>query len=110
MKICDTALSKYIEVYGMSTPDIHIFIRTNQEHIVMCWSYEYRIFNYLRSSDDYRPPPNGKTNHVYGFIHEIGHMTFLTDNGIFDEGWADYTAGFRIISEVYRELGDNAWP
>jgi len=109
LKICDTALPKYMEIFGMSTPDIQIFIFTNQEQVSLGCTANYRIFNYVRSIDDFKPPPNGP-HHVYGFIHEIGHLLFMTDNGTFNEGWADYVAGFRIVSEVYRELGENVWP
>ncbi|UCE10764.1 MAG: hypothetical protein JSW61_02190, partial [Candidatus Thorarchaeota archaeon] len=108
LKICETGFLKYVEVFGLSTADIHIFIRTNQESLFACYSHEYRIFNYLRSIDDCRPPPNG-AHHVYGFLHEMGHMVFSTDNGAFNQGWAHYAAS-RIVDEVYRELGDTAWP
>lgn len=56
-------------------------------------------------------PPNITGIHwVYGFIAELGHIMFLTDNNEFDEGWAYYAASIRILPEVYSQLGDNAWP
>ena len=109
LKICDTALAKYLEVFAMTTPDIHIFIRTDLDDLFACAvPHEYQIFNYLRGMSDCAPPPSGP-HHVYGFIHEIGHLMFMTDNGIFNEGWAHYAAS-KIVDEVYRELGDTAWP
>lgn len=111
LKICDIALSKYQKVFGMSSPNIHVFIYSDAERLSLgTTAWNYRIYNHLRSIDDFKPPTMGGAHHVYGFIHEIGHIMFNTDNSTFDEGWAHYAASFRIVREVYRELGDDIWP
>ena len=109
LKICDTALSKYVEVFGMSTSDIHVLINTSSSDLSLgCSTGDYRIFLYLPGERYFRPPPYGP-NHVYGYIHEIGHLMFLTYNEGFNEGWSHYTAS-KIVDQVYHELGDDAWP
>lgn len=111
LKICQIALFKYLGVFGMSSPSIHVFIYTNASDIILGTTpFNYRIYLYIRSIEDLGPPTMSHPHHVYGFIHEIGHIMFTTDNSIFNEGWANYAAGFRIVSEVYHYLGDNAWP
>lgn len=111
LKICDTALSKYLAIFGISCPNIHVFIYIESERPVEyplgTTPENYRIYSYLASTYDLRPSARAW---VYGYTHEIGHIIFRTDNWTFNEGWADYAAGFRIVSEVYRELGDDAWP
>jgi archaellum component FlaC len=115
LKICDTALSDYGEVFYMYNNNyydrplvIHIFIYTNASDVSLGTTpWNYRIYLQVRSIDDMSPQV---AHHVYGFIHELGHITFLTDNGTFDEGWAHYAASIRILPEVYSQLGDDAWP
>jgi uncharacterized coiled-coil protein SlyX len=115
LKICDTALNDYCAVFNMYNGVyadcplvIHVFIYTNAPSLRLSTTpYDYRIYCYVRSINDTSP----KVAHwVYGFIHELGHITFLTDNTNFDEGWAHYAAAFRILPEVYAQLGDDAWP
>jgi hypothetical protein len=115
LKICDTALKDYCDVFNMYNGVyadcplvIHVFIYTNASSLRLSTTpYDYRIYWYLRSINDTSPKA---ASQVYGFIHELGHITFLTDNFNFDEGWAIYAAHFRILPVVYSQLGDGAWP
>jgi uncharacterized coiled-coil protein SlyX len=116
LKICDTALKDYCDVFNMYNGVyadcplvIHIFIYTNASFVSLSTTpVDYRIYLCVRSIEDM-----ANTTHihwVYGFIHELGHITFLTDDPNFNEGWAHYAAAFRILPEVYSQLGDDAWP
>ncbi len=111
LKVCHTALLKYTRVFGMSSPNIHVFIYTNaSKRSLSTTPANYRVYLYIQSIKDLEEPTKSHLHHVYGFIHEIGHIMFMTDNNIFNEGWANYAAGFRIVSEVYHDLGDDVWP
>ncbi len=112
LKIASTAMSEYHEVFWMSSPNIHIFIYINPEKktTLSATPLNYRIYLYLRSIDDFKPKSlGGCCYHVYGFIHEIAHIMFSTNNPNFNEGWAFYAASV-IVDRVYRILGDDAWP
>jgi hypothetical protein len=116
LRICDTALTDYCSVFNMYNGVyearpwvIHIFVYTNASSVSLGTTpYDYRIYLYIPSIEDM-----ANTTHihwVYGFIHELGHITFLTNNDTFDEGWAIYAAHYRILPVVYLQLGDDAWP
>jgi uncharacterized coiled-coil protein SlyX len=118
LKICDTAMIDYCDVfqmyngvYGDRPWIIHIFIYTNASSLSLSTTpWDYRVYLYVRSIQEMAPPNITGIHWVYGFIHELGHITFLTENPNFNEGWAHYAAAFRILPEVYSQLGDNAWP
>jgi hypothetical protein len=111
-------MSDYCEVFNMyngdilnGPPVIYIFINSSALSVSLeNTAADYRIYLYVRSIDDMAPPNITGIHWVYGFIHELGEITFATDNGEFDEGWAHYSASFRILPEVYSQLGDDAWP
>jgi hypothetical protein len=118
-KICDLALSEYAHVFGMVKPQlpIHVFIYANasasgqKAPTLGTTVANYSIYLYVDSVEDLEPPTvPSHAHHVYGFIHEIGHIMFFTDNLMFSEGWADYAAAYRILPEVYSILGNSAWP
>jgi hypothetical protein len=115
LKICGIALKDYCDVFQVYNGDyancplsIHVFIYANAPSLSLSTTpLDYRIYWYIRSINDTSP----KVVHwVYGFIHELGHLTFQIDNRNFNEGWAIYAAHFRILPEVYSQLGDAAWP
>jgi hypothetical protein len=119
LKICATALEDYTMIFNMPNNNyldlpltIHIFIYTNASSVSLGTTPpDYRIYLYVKSIEDMQPPSNVTGYHnVYGFIHELGHIMFSTDNSEFNEGWAFYAAAFRIVPEVYSQLGDDAWP
>ena len=116
LKICDTALTDYCYVFGMYDgvyvalpPVIYVFISTNASSITLVHTAEdYRIYLYVRSIKDMA---NTTYIHwIYGFIYELGAITFSIDNDYFGDGWINYADRFRILPDVYSQLGDDAWP
>jgi len=111
LRICATAQSEYNSVFSISRMGSHIFIYSNAtEQWLFTTPESNRIYLYVKSIDDMQPPNKSGFCHIYGFIHEMGHIAFPVDNPIFNEGWAHYAAGFRIVPAVYNRLGDNVWP
>lgn len=118
LKICEQAMTDYSDVFYVyngtyfDRPSaINIFIYTNVYVLSLSTlPWYYRIYLFVPSIKDMAPPNITGIHWVYGFIHELGHITFFTDNDNFSEGWAHYATAFRILPEVYSQLGDDAWP
>jgi chaperonin cofactor prefoldin len=119
LQICNQALADYGEIFDAFNNSfydrpqvIYIFIYTNCSDLSLYTiPQEYTIYSDVRSINDMGPPqPPDFIHNVYGFIHELGHITFLTDNDAFDEGWAMYSAHYRVVPQVYSQLGDSVWP
>ena len=115
LRICNAALKDYCDVfhaydgvYADCPLVIHVFIYNNASSLSLGTTpLDYRIYMYVRSINDTSP---NVARWVFGFAHELGHITFLTDNDNFNEGWATYAAAFRIVPDIYSQLGDDAWP
>jgi len=112
LRICDRARYEYLTTFWIDFPDVYIFIYTNASARSLSTTPEdYRIYLYIRSIEDMKPPTISGLCHVFGFTHEMAHIMFKTfDSPMFNEGWAYYAAGFRIVTKLYAALGDNAWP
>ena len=75
----------------------------------------YRIWNTIRSEQDWMPFP-GYATRVYGMCHEVAHMamyrsirdhSWMTADAA--EGWALYL-GSRMVDAVYAKEGAELWP
>ena len=112
LQICSKASQGFKAIYRLSVQTsarISIYVSSNCSQLLLYTNY-YQIYLNLTTDEDLLPPTMGGHHQIFGFCHEIGHMIFLVDNYDFNEGWATYSAAFRIVPYVYQSLGQNVWP
>jgi hypothetical protein len=107
LEICETAIDQYYIIFGMECPDIQVFITTNAPQVSWGIIAGYRIYFSVGSIDDLAP--SSGYIWVYWSVSDVANAVFSTDNGNFSAGWRFYS-GCKIVSEIYRVLGDEAWP
>lgn len=116
LNILNVSRQGYFEVFGyggLIPSSIHVHLSKNSSrayprlHVV-----NNNIYYIVSSDNDLLSPESGYQVpcHVFGLAHELGHMVFMTDDPDFNEGFAIYTAAYRIVPYVYNVLGNGAWP
>lgn len=118
VKVVETARTIASDEYGYFMPDkIRVSVKMDPKG-------ETRLFNdgtnfislTVRTERDLRKPSATGIFHIYGFCHEVAHLTMygpVKDRGWLTtaaaEGWAHYL-GSRLVDDVFKRLGAELWP
>lgn len=121
LNLCEVAYQGYKEVYGIDLlkdypdPKIQITARFGGRLALWVAPDSNPDINLVAPNIERLGPPRqagGKgAHHVYGFVHEMGHITIAFDEekGAWTQGIAHYI-GSQLLPYVEKRLGDKAWP
>jgi hypothetical protein len=117
-QLVDTAWEVYKREFGADLPRVvRVKVVCGRGRKLRLWNDGHdRIYLDLRSRGQLSKPSESGVFNLYGFCHELGHITMYRTlkrrswlNGAAAEGFAHY-AGSYVVDRVYASQGESLWP
>ncbi len=117
VKITDAAWEAYRDLYGLPLAEpIQIHVALKGSGAALWTDGDRAMFLQVGSEASLKAPAASGAHHVYGMVHELGHMAIYrrmrSTGGLPDgvgEGWAHYF-GSILATRVYETLGAGVYP